>query len=58
MGPDPTCSVTDPWERVWGHDNVHVADASLHATNNGVNPVLTILALADPSLIKTVGGLG
>ena len=46
MGTDPRRSVTDPWGRVWGHDGVSVADGSLHVTNGGVNPVLTILALA------------
>ncbi|GAA3879008.1 GMC family oxidoreductase [Streptomyces sedi] len=46
MGDDPATSVTDPWGRVWGHANVRVVDASLHVTNGGVNPVLTILALA------------
>ncbi|ARQ67625.1 GMC family oxidoreductase [Streptomyces marincola] len=46
MGTDPAGSVTDPWGTVWGHDNLHVADASLHVTNGGVNPVLTVLALA------------
>ncbi|WP_078857136.1 GMC oxidoreductase [Streptomyces sp. NBRC 109706] len=46
MGDDPRTSVTDSWGTVWGHDNVRVVDASLHVTNGGVNPVLTILALA------------
>ncbi|UED83324.1 GMC family oxidoreductase [Streptomyces profundus] len=46
MGDDPLTSVTDPWGTVWGHENVRVVDASLHVTNGGVNPVLTILALA------------
>jgi choline dehydrogenase-like flavoprotein len=46
MGRDPRTSVTDQWGRVWGHDGVSVADGSLHVTNGGVNPVLTILALA------------
>jgi choline dehydrogenase-like flavoprotein len=46
MGDNPSLSVTDPWGRVWGHDNVIVADGSVHVTNGGVNPVLTILALA------------
>ncbi|ONK09917.1 GMC family oxidoreductase [Streptomyces sp. MP131-18] len=46
MGTDPAASVTDPFGTVWGHDNLHVADASLHVTNGGVNPVLTVLALA------------
>jgi choline dehydrogenase-like flavoprotein len=46
MGSDARTSVTDPWGRVWGHEGVTVADGSLHVTNGGVNPVLTILALA------------
>jgi choline dehydrogenase-like flavoprotein len=46
MGSDPRTSVTDSWGRVWGHDGVTIADGSLHVTNGGVNPVLTILALA------------
>jgi choline dehydrogenase-like flavoprotein len=44
MGTDPTRSVTDPYGRLWTHDNVYIADASLHPTNGGVNPVLTVLA--------------
>ena len=35
-----------PCGRVWGHAGVTIADGSLHVTNGGVNPVLTILALA------------
>ena len=46
MGTDPATSVTDSWGLVWGHENLHIVDASLHVTNGGVNPVLTILALA------------
>jgi choline dehydrogenase-like flavoprotein len=46
MGADPLTSVTDPIGRVHGYDNVWVADGSVHVTNGGVNPVLTILALA------------
>ena len=46
MGNDPATSVTDARGRVWGHDNLHIVDGSLHVTNGGVNPVLTILALA------------
>ncbi|WP_436794159.1 GMC oxidoreductase [Actinospongicola halichondriae] len=46
MGVDPTSSVTDPDGRVHGHDNLWVADGSLHVNNGGVNPVLTIYALA------------
>jgi len=46
MGNDPKESVTDKWGRVHGHDNLYVADGSLHVTNGGFNPVLTIMALA------------
>ncbi len=46
MGDDPAVSVTDAWGRVWGHENVLIADGSVHVTNGGVNPVLTIVALA------------
>jgi choline dehydrogenase-like flavoprotein len=46
MGPDPAESVTDPEGRIHGHDNLFVADGSVHVTNGGFNPVLTIMALA------------
>jgi choline dehydrogenase-like flavoprotein len=46
MGTDPARSVTDPYGRVWGHENLRVVDGSLHVTNGGVNPVLTIYANA------------
>lgn len=46
MGDDAATSVTDPLGRVHGYDNLWVSDGSVHVTNGGVNPVLTILALA------------
>jgi choline dehydrogenase-like flavoprotein len=46
MGTDPATSVVDPAGRLWGHPNVRVVDGSVHVTNGGVNPVLTILANA------------
>jgi choline dehydrogenase-like flavoprotein len=46
MGEAPENSVTDRWGRVWGHDNLFVCDGSLHPTNGGFNPVLTIMAMA------------
>ncbi len=46
MGVDPATSVTDPSGRVHGYDNLWVCDGSVHVTNGGVNPVLTIMALA------------
>jgi choline dehydrogenase-like flavoprotein len=46
MGDDLLTSVTDPLGRVHGYRNLWVSDGSVHVTNGGVNPVLTILALA------------
>jgi choline dehydrogenase-like flavoprotein len=46
MGDDVRTSVVDPWCRVHGHDNLYIADGSVHVTNGGFNPVLTIMALA------------
>ena len=46
MGSDPKTSVTDATARVHGHDNLFVADSSVHVTNGGFNPVLTIMSLA------------
>lgn len=46
MGEDVGTSVVDARGRVHGHDNVYVADASVHVTNGGFNPVLTTMALA------------
>ena len=46
MGTDRKVSVTDEWGRVHDHDNLFVIDGSIHVTNGGVNPVLTIMALA------------
>ncbi|WP_412065597.1 GMC family oxidoreductase [Rhizobium sp. SYY.PMSO] len=46
MGEAPEVSVADRFGKVWGHDNLYVCDASLHPTNGGYNPVLTVMALA------------
>ena len=46
MGVDPATSVVDPDGRVHDHQNLWITDASVHVTNGGVNPVLTIFALA------------
>jgi choline dehydrogenase-like flavoprotein len=51
MGNDPKASVTDKWGRVHNHDNLFVVDGSLHVTNGGFNPVLTIMALAFRSAV-------
>jgi choline dehydrogenase-like flavoprotein len=45
MGNDPRTSVTNRHGQVHDIDNLFVADGSLHVTNGGFNPVLTIMAL-------------
>jgi choline dehydrogenase-like flavoprotein len=46
MGNDAATSVVDSWCRVHGHENLYIADGSVHVTNGGFNPALTIMALA------------
>lgn len=46
MGDDPKSSVVDRNCRIHDADNVFVVDGSVHVTNGGFNPVLTIMALA------------
>mgnify|MGYP001571136402 FL=1 len=47
MGENPSEAITDPWGRVYGKKDLYVADASLFPNSSGVNPYLTIMALAD-----------
>lgn len=46
MGNDPKISVTNSYGQLHSVDNVFVVDGSLHVTNGGFNPSLTIQALA------------
>ena len=46
MGDDPDDSVTDRDGRTWAIPNLWVCDGSLFPTSGGVNPSLTIQALA------------
>jgi len=46
MGNDPKTSVVDRYCRVHDIDNLYVIDGSVHVTNGGFNPVLTIMAIA------------
>lgn len=46
MGTDPKKSVCDKFCRVWDFPNLFIADGSVHPNNGGMNPVLTIMALA------------
>lgn len=47
MGGSRAQDVTDPTGRLWGVPNVYIADASLFPTASGVNPQVTVYALAD-----------
>jgi choline dehydrogenase-like flavoprotein len=46
MGARASSSVADPDGRVWGVDGLVVADASAFPNASGVNPMLTVMALA------------
>lgn len=47
MGSEQSTSVTDAWGKVHGLDWLYVADGSLFPGSSGVNPYVTIMALAD-----------
>ena len=47
MGSSPEEGVCDAKGRVYGYDNLYVADGSIVPANLGVNPSLTITALAE-----------
>jgi choline dehydrogenase-like flavoprotein len=46
MGDDPKTSVVNRFCQLHDVDNVFVMDGSVHVTNGGFNPALTILAMA------------
>jgi choline dehydrogenase-like flavoprotein len=46
MAHDPVDGASSPEGLLFGTSNVYVADASLHPTNGGFNPALTVMANA------------
>jgi cholesterol oxidase len=46
----PATGVVDPYHRLHGHPGVHVVDGSTVPANLGVNPSLTITALAERAM--------
>ncbi|MGB8380613.1 MAG: GMC family oxidoreductase [Dermatophilaceae bacterium] len=46
----PSTGVVDPYHRVWGYPGLHVVDGSTVSANLGVNPALTITALAERAM--------
>lgn len=50
IGTSPEHGVIDPYHRVYGYDGLHVADGSAVTANLGVNPSLTITAMAERAM--------
>lgn len=50
IGTSPETGVVDPYQRVFGHPGLHVADGSAISANLGVNPSLTITAQAERAM--------
>lgn len=47
MSADEDTGVVDMKGKVWGANNLYVADASVFPSASGVNPMVTAMALAD-----------
>ena len=58
MGADAASSVTDPYGRVHGLDNVYVADGSVFVTSGAQNPTNTIMAVALRNMRHLAGTTG
>jgi cholesterol oxidase len=52
MGKDSAEGVIDKNNRVFGYENMYVCDGSMISANPGVNPSLTIMALAERAMSK------
>jgi cholesterol oxidase len=50
IGPDPQNGVIDDQNRVYGHPGLYVVDGSMIPANLGVNPSLTITAMAEHAM--------
>jgi cholesterol oxidase len=50
IGADPSCGVVDTQNRVFGYENLLVCDGAAVPANPGVNPSLTITALAERAM--------
>src|SRR4051795_6649101 len=50
IGDSRDSGVVDPYHRVYGYDGLHVVDGSAVPANLGVNPSLTITALAERAM--------
>lgn len=50
IGDSRETGVVDPYQRVYGHPGLHIADGSAISANLGVNPSLTITAQAERAM--------
>ena len=50
IGESPRAGVIDPYHRVYGYPGLHVVDGSAVPANLGVNPSLTITAMAERAM--------
>lgn len=50
MGKNAEEGVIDKYHRVFGYENMYVVDASAIPANLGVNPALTITAMAERAM--------
>lgn len=50
IGDSVRSGVVDPYQRLYGHPGLHVADGSTISANLGVNPALTITAQAERAM--------
>ncbi|MFL6060229.1 MAG: GMC oxidoreductase [Marmoricola sp.] len=50
IGDSAETGVVDPYQRVYGHPGLHIADGSAISANLGVNPSLTITAQAERAM--------
>jgi cholesterol oxidase len=50
IGSSPDNGVIDPYQRLYGHEGLHVVDGSAVSANLGVNPSLTITAQAERAM--------
>ncbi|GAC1364760.1 MAG: GMC family oxidoreductase [Actinomycetota bacterium] len=50
IGDSPASGVIDAYQRIFGHEGLHVVDGSAVSANLGVNPALTITAQAERAM--------
>ena len=58
MGSGPDDGVVDHHHRVFGYDDLYVIDGSAISANPGVNPSLTITALAERAMSRVPDKVG